>query len=109
VNPPFFCPLVEVVPSPWTDPEISKLTMTIMKEIGQTPVLLKKEIPGFALNRIQYALMMECWRLIQVNVIYVSWNVVLGEECIDPENGSRVGILPQRVRFGPKDIWGSYK
>ena len=40
--------------------------MVILKEIGEEPVLLKKEILGFALNRMQYALMNECWRLVEV-------------------------------------------
>lgn len=47
-------PLVEVVASPWTKHEVTKQTMEIMTEIGQKPVLLAREIPGFALNRIQY-------------------------------------------------------
>jgi len=41
--------------------------MAVLKEIGQSPVLLKKEIAGFALNRIQYVLMAEYWRLLAVS------------------------------------------
>ena len=37
------------------------------KEIGQEPVKIKKELLGFVLNRMQYALMNECWRLISVH------------------------------------------
>jgi len=40
--------------------------VALLKEIGQSPVLLKKEVDGFAINRIQYALLAECWRLIAV-------------------------------------------
>ena len=40
--------------------------MTVMKQIGQVAVKLKKELVGFALNRMQYALLNECWRLISV-------------------------------------------
>lgn len=53
-NPPYYVPLVEIVPAPWTDPEIGKKTKEIMLNIGQKPVLLSREIEGFALNRIQY-------------------------------------------------------
>ena len=42
-----------------------------MAELGQSPVLLKKEIPGFAVNRLQYALLNECWRLIAVVYFYL--------------------------------------
>lgn len=55
MNPPYYVPLVEVVPAPWTDPEVPKKTRAIMEEIGQSPVNLSKEVPGFALNRIQLA------------------------------------------------------
>lgn len=71
VNPPFYCPLTEVVPAPYTEQWVKDDTIKIMKEIGQTPVLLKKEIRGFALNRVQYALLSECWRLIQDDAISV--------------------------------------
>jgi len=70
-NPPFYCPLVELVPSPFTLPEVMDKTEKLMKEIGQVPVKLKKEIVGFALNRMQYALLAECWRLVKDGVMEV--------------------------------------
>jgi L-gulonate 3-dehydrogenase len=39
-----------------------------MEEIGQAPVVMTREIPGFALNRIQYAILNECWRLVEVRI-----------------------------------------
>lgn len=42
-----------------------------MNEIGQKPVLLSREIQGFALNRIQFAILTECWRLIAEDVLSV--------------------------------------
>lgn len=53
VNPPYYVPLVEVVPAPWTKPEIQTKTRDLMAEIGQKPVLLTREIEGFGVNRIQ--------------------------------------------------------
>lgn len=53
VNPPYYVPLVEIVPAPWTDAAVAKKTRAIMEEIGQAPVSLSREIPGFSLNRIQ--------------------------------------------------------
>lgn len=69
VNPPYYIPLVEIVPAPWTDPDVTARTKKLMSEIEQKPVILKKEVPGFALNRIQYALINECWRLVQDDVM----------------------------------------
>jgi len=59
-------PLVELIPAPWTDASIVERTKAIMETIGQTSVVLKKELPGFALNRLQIALLNECWRLVEV-------------------------------------------
>ncbi|KAK2585000.1 hypothetical protein KPH14_008529 [Odynerus spinipes] len=69
VNPPYYVPLVEIVPAPWTRPEIPEQTKAIMTEIGQTPVVLNREIDGFALNRIQYAILNEAWRLVADGVL----------------------------------------
>lgn len=71
VNPPYYVPLVEIVPAPWTDPEVVKKTRAIMEEIGQSPVSLSKEIPGFALNRIQYAILNETWHLVNDGILDV--------------------------------------
>ncbi|XP_057307313.1 lambda-crystallin-like [Hydractinia symbiolongicarpus] len=68
VNPPYLVPLVEVVPSPDTDKAIIDKTMDIMKDIGQAPVLVRKEVNGFLLNRLQYAVLMEAWRLVEDGV-----------------------------------------
>lgn len=63
VNPPYHMPLVELVPAPWTDPEVVTRSRALLKEVGQSPVTLKKEIPGFVQPRIQYALLQECLKL----------------------------------------------
>ncbi|CAD1478064.1 unnamed protein product, partial [Heterotrigona itama] len=69
VNPPYYVPLVEIVPAPWTRAEIPLQTKTIMTEIGQTPVVFSREIDGFALNRIQYAILNETWRLVADGIL----------------------------------------
>lgn len=42
-----------------------------MTEIGQKPVTLSREIEGFALNRIQYVILNEAWRLIADGILDV--------------------------------------
>ncbi|XP_050523358.1 lambda-crystallin homolog [Daktulosphaira vitifoliae] len=71
VNPPYFVPLVEIVPSEWTESWMIKKTREIMEEIGQSPVVLTREVPGFALNRIQYAILNECWHLVKDGILNV--------------------------------------
>ncbi|XP_044297606.1 lambda-crystallin homolog isoform X2 [Varanus komodoensis] len=69
VNPPYYVPLVELVPHPETDPSTMEKTYALMKKIGQSPVKLTKEIDGFALNRLQYAVISEAWRLVGEGII----------------------------------------
>ena len=47
------------------------MTRDIMEEIGQVPVTINKEIDGFGLNRIQYAIINECWNLVEVFFLQV--------------------------------------
>ncbi|XP_071113774.1 lambda-crystallin-like [Haliotis cracherodii] len=69
VNPPYFIPLVELIPAPWTSPEVTQRTRALLEEVGQSPVTLNKEVPGFALNRIQYAIINECWDMVKSGVL----------------------------------------
>ncbi len=69
VNPPYLIPLVEICPSPWTDPAVTQRTREIMVQAGQVPATVKKEIDGFALNRLQGALVAEAFRLLADDVI----------------------------------------
>ncbi|XP_039383282.1 lambda-crystallin homolog isoform X4 [Mauremys reevesii] len=69
VNPPYYVPLVELVPHPETEPSTVDKTYALMKKIGQSPVKLTKEIDGFVLNRLQYAVISEAWRLVGEGVI----------------------------------------
>lgn len=71
VNPPYYVPLVEIVPAPWTLTAVAEQTRDLMLEIGQKPVLLQREIEGFALNRLQYAVMNEAWRMVTDGVLNV--------------------------------------
>ncbi|CAG9759863.1 unnamed protein product [Ceutorhynchus assimilis] len=71
VNPPYYVPLIEVVPAPWTNPDVGKKVTKIMEEIGQTPVLFTREVPGFGINRIQYALLNETYNLVNDGILSV--------------------------------------
>nr|XP_031540552.1 lambda-crystallin homolog isoform X6 [Vicugna pacos] len=69
VNPPYHVPLVELVPHPETAPATVDRTHALMRKIGQSPVRIMKEIDGFALNRLQYAVISEAWRLVEEGVV----------------------------------------
>uniref|UniRef100_A0AAA9TVL7 Crystallin lambda 1 n=1 Tax=Bos taurus TaxID=9913 RepID=A0AAA9TVL7_BOVIN len=69
VNPPYYVPLVELVPHPETAPATVDRTYALMRRVGQSPVRLLREIDGFALNRLQYAVIAEAWRLVEEGVV----------------------------------------
>jgi L-gulonate 3-dehydrogenase len=64
VNPPHLVPVVEVVGAPWTDPEAVSRAGEVYEQIGQVPIVVRKEIDGFILNRLQGALLAEAFRLV---------------------------------------------
>lgn len=68
VNPPSVIPLVEVAPSPETADTIVARTMALMERVGQKPILVRREIEGFVLNRLQGALLNEALRLLRDGV-----------------------------------------
>lgn len=65
INPPHLIPLVELVPAPWTDPDVLERAAKIMEAVGQSPIRLSREINGFVVNRLQSALLGEAFRLVE--------------------------------------------
>jgi 3-hydroxyacyl-CoA dehydrogenase len=55
-----FLPVVEVIPGPRTDPACVEDVRFWLSMLGRAPVVLKKEIPGNAVTRIQAAVWREC-------------------------------------------------
>jgi L-gulonate 3-dehydrogenase len=64
INPPYLIPAAEVVPAPWTDPAVVERTAAFMRAAGQSPIVMKREIDGFVMNRMQGALLEEAFRLV---------------------------------------------
>ena len=65
VNPPHLVPLVELVPTPWTDPTVLTRAKTLLRSVGQVPIVVRRELEGFILNRLQGALLNEAFRLVE--------------------------------------------
>jgi 3-hydroxyacyl-CoA dehydrogenase len=65
VNPPHLVPVVELVPAPWTEPEVVPAVRDLMDRVGQEPVVVNREVEGFILNRLQGALLNEAWALFE--------------------------------------------
>jgi 3-hydroxyacyl-CoA dehydrogenase len=64
INPPYLIPAVEVVPAPWTDAGVVERTAALLRAAGHAPIVMKREIDGFVMNRPQGALLEEAFRLV---------------------------------------------
>jgi len=61
-NPPQLMKLVEVIPGQKTDPQIVNLTVDYVKSVKKEPVICKKDVPGFIVNRLFIPMVHEaCW------------------------------------------------
>ncbi|WP_244142254.1 3-hydroxyacyl-CoA dehydrogenase family protein [Pseudomonas gozinkensis] len=88
-NPPYLVPLVEVVEIPETNPERRDEMVSLLASVGQEPVVVHRDIPGFIGNRLQHALKREAIALVA--------NGVCDAETVDKVIklgfGSRLGVL----------------
>jgi 3-hydroxybutyryl-CoA dehydrogenase len=64
-NPPFLVPLVEVIATEWTSPQVVAWTMNLHLAAGKKPAHVKKDVPGFIGNRLQHALWREAISLVE--------------------------------------------
>ena len=64
VNPPHLVPIVEVCGAPWTAPAAIERALAVYTDVGQVPIIVRRELDGFILNRLQGALLSEAMRLV---------------------------------------------
>jgi 3-hydroxyacyl-CoA dehydrogenase len=62
---------VELVPAPWTAPQVVARTEELMRRVGQVPIRLNREIAGFVVNRLQSAVLAEAFRLVEDGICAV--------------------------------------
>jgi len=67
-NPPELVPLVEVVAGERTDAGVLATLRGWMDALGKTPIVVRKDTPGFVANRLQYGLVREAWALVEEGV-----------------------------------------
>jgi len=51
-NPPQLMKLVEIIPGQNTSEEVTKITTEFVKSVNKEPVLCRKDVPGFIINRL---------------------------------------------------------
>jgi ketoreductase RED1 len=68
-NPPHLMPLVEIVPGERTTEDAVSAAVDFYTFLGRTPVVVRKEMPGFVGNRLQNAINREASYLVQQGVV----------------------------------------
>jgi 3-hydroxybutyryl-CoA dehydrogenase len=99
-NPPQLIPIVEVVVSPRTAPAVADRVEALLRDLGKTPVRVRRDIPGFIGNRLQHALWREAIALVAAGVcdadtvdLVVRNTIGLRLACLGPiENADYVGL-----------------
>lgn len=89
VNPPHVIPVVEVLGGAATDAAVVRRTMRFLAAVGQRPVLMRRYVPGFILNRLQSALVREAVDLVASGVC----GVEAVDDCIRDGLGLRWALM----------------
>jgi 3-hydroxybutyryl-CoA dehydrogenase len=63
IYPAQLIPIVEVCGGPQTSPNVVQWACDMLKAVGQTPALMNKEVDGFIINRLQFAVLREAWSM----------------------------------------------
>ena len=67
-NPPHLIPLIEVVSGKQTDEATVAAIADTARALGKRPVVVRKDVPGFIGNRLQYALLREAVHLVESGI-----------------------------------------
>jgi 3-hydroxybutyryl-CoA dehydrogenase len=71
-NPAELVPLVEIVGGPQTAPATLQRLTALSTAIGKQPIMVRRDVPGFVANRLQYALLREAYALVEAGVCDVA-------------------------------------
>ena len=63
IYPAQLIPIVEICGGPQTDADVVQWASDMMTAVGQTPALMHKEVDGFIINRLQFAVLREAWSM----------------------------------------------
>ena len=91
LNPPLLMPPVEVIAGAATSERTLALARDTIAALGKLPILVRRDVPGFVWNRLQFALVRECAWLVE--------NDVASKEDVDTV--MREGLARRWRRVGP--------
>jgi 3-hydroxybutyryl-CoA dehydrogenase len=67
-NPPHLVPLVEVTKGKGTSDSTARTLMELSRRIGKCPILVRRDVPGFVGNRLQFAVMREALHILSEGI-----------------------------------------
>ena len=68
-NPAELVPLVEVISGEQTDPQLIEQLLELAVELGKQPIHVRRDVPGFVGNRLQFAVFREALHLVEQGVV----------------------------------------
>lgn len=68
-TPPYLCDLVDLCPGSKTKPEAIDTVRDIVKAMGKAPVVFKQMVQGYVANRLQAAMQLEVYRLLDEGLV----------------------------------------
>lgn len=111
-NPPYLIPVIELVPTPFTDAAAVERAELLYRQCGLSPVRVRSEIEGFIFNRLQGAVLREAYCLVRDGVASVEdidtvvrsglglrWSFMGPIETVDLN--TRGGIASHAQKMGP--------
>ncbi|MDP1567719.1 MAG: 3-hydroxyacyl-CoA dehydrogenase [Polaromonas sp.] len=111
-NPPYLIPVIEIVPTPFTDPATVTEAGRLYGWCGLSPVHVRAEVEGFIFNRLQGAVLREAYCLVRDGVATVDdvdtivrqglglrWSFMGPFETVDLN--TRGGIASHAQKMGP--------
>jgi 3-hydroxybutyryl-CoA dehydrogenase len=68
-TPPYLCDLVDLCPGPATNPAAITTVRDIVVAMGKAPVVFKQMVQGYVANRLQAAMQLEVYRLLDEGLV----------------------------------------
>jgi 3-hydroxybutyryl-CoA dehydrogenase len=68
-TPPYLCDLVDLCPGPATSPKAIETVRDMVKAMGKAPVVFKQMVQGYVANRLQAAMQLEVYRLLDEGLV----------------------------------------
>jgi 3-hydroxybutyryl-CoA dehydrogenase len=68
-TPPYLCDLVDICPGPKTESKVITMVRDMVTVMGKSPVVFKQMVQGYVANRLQAAMQLEVYRLLDEGLV----------------------------------------